>query len=75
MPHLLEPAKFTDDDLRAEMEAAFQPEYIIFLPESVEIAFPTGTLPSQEHCYMIGMDINEEIYEILRDWAVPRIAE
>ncbi len=75
LPHLLELAKFTDTDLQAEMEAVFQPEYIIFSPESVEIAFPAGTLPSQEHCYMIGIDINEELCEILNDWAVPRIAE
>lgn len=72
---LLDAAKLTDADLRAEMEAAFRPEYIIFFPENVEIAFPAGTLPSQEHCYMLGLDVKEEVRGILQDWAVPKFVE
>lgn len=72
---LLDCAKLTDDDLRAEMEAAFRPEYITFFPENIEVAFPAGTLPSQEYSYMLGLDVNEEVREILQDWAVPQLAE
>ncbi len=72
---LLDCEKLTDNDLRAEMEAAFRPEYITFFPENIEVAFPAGTLPSQEHCYMLGLDLNEEVREILLDWAVPELEE
>ena len=57
------------------MEAAFKPEYITFFSENVGVAFPAGTLPSQDHCYMLGIDINEELCGILHEWAVPQIVE
>lgn len=75
LQNLLDLAKVTDNDLQAELEAAFRPEYITFFTENIEVAFPAGTLPSQEHCYMLGIDVNEELCEILNDWAVPQLME
>lgn len=72
---LLDLAKLSDNDLRSEMETVFKPEYITFFPENIEVAFPAGTLSGQEHCYMLGIDVNEELCEILQEWAVPELAE
>lgn len=72
---LLDLAKLSDNALRSEMETVFKPEYITFFPENIEVAFPAGTLSGQEHCYMLGIDVNEKLCEILQDWAVPKLAE
>lgn len=72
---LLDLAKLSDNALRSEMETVFKPEYITFFPENIEVAFPAGTLSGQEHCYMLGIDVNEKLCEILQDWAVPELAE
>lgn len=57
--------------LRAEMEAAFEPEYIVLFPDTLEVSFPSGTLPSEEYDYMLGLDYDEGVREILHDWAIP----
>jgi hypothetical protein len=62
---ILDIAQVTDPVLRAEMEKAFSAEYIVLFQDNLEVSFPAGTLPSQEHCYMIGLDYNEEICKIL----------
>ena len=62
-----------DEALRAEMRAAFRPEYIFPQPEHLTLYFPTGSLPSQEHSYIIGLDYagHEGLKDLLQDWALP----
>ena len=59
-----------DAALRAEMEAALRPEYIILFPDNLEVTFPQGTLLSQEHSYGFGLDY-EEYRDALQSWAIP----
>lgn len=68
---ILDSAQITDVVLRAEMEKAFAPEYIILCPDNLEVSFPAGTLPSQEQAYMLCLDYNEELSRILNTWAIP----
>jgi len=35
------------------------------------VCFNKGTLPSEEHGYMLGLDYDERLLEILQPWAVP----
>jgi len=58
------------DSLRAKMEPALKPEYIILFPENLEVTFPQGTLPSHEHCYSFGLDYNK-LRSVLQTWAIP----
>ena len=53
------------------MEQAFDWNNILFFPESLEINYPEGTLKSQEHSYLIGLDYDDALLSILNDWAVP----
>lgn len=55
----------------AEMKAALKEEYIILWDESIEISFPKGTLPSQEHSFIISADYTDEIKAIMHPWAIP----
>ncbi|WP_143162380.1 hypothetical protein [Sporobacter termitidis] len=59
-----------DPSLRAEMEAALKPEYIILFPNNLEVTFPQGALPSQEFRYGIGLDYNK-LRAVLQPWAIP----
>jgi len=59
-----------DSSLRREMEAALKPEYIVLFPESLEVTFPRGTLPSQDYSYSVGLDY-EELRKVLQPWAIP----
>lgn len=59
-----------DSTLKNEMEAALKPEYIIMFPKRLEISFPHGTLPSQEHSYGTGFDYFE-LLDVLQYWAIP----
>lgn len=59
-----------DTDFIAEMESAMKSEYIIFFPNHLEINFPQGTLPSQEHSYGIGIEYGD-LKDLLYDWAIP----
>lgn len=72
---LLDLAGVTGSTLRAEMEAAFRPEYIILFPGNLEIFFPQGTLPSQESGYMLALDYDAALRELLQPWAIPRQEE
>lgn len=69
---ILDIAGVTDPVLRKEMEAAFQPESIILFQDNMQVCFQQGTLPSQEHTYMLGLDYDEKLAEILNEWAVPQ---
>lgn len=57
--------------LKADMLAAIKPEYIILWNENIEIAFPAGVLPTEEHCYLIGIDYTDEIKAVMHPWAIP----
>lgn len=72
---ILDRAGITDPVLRAEMEAAFKPEHIILFTDNLELSFPEGTLPSQEHSYMLGLDYDEGLSDILNEWAIPEPIE
>ncbi len=65
-------AAVTEPTLRQEMEMAFKPEYIILFPGNLEICFQRGTLPSQEHTYMLDLDYDGRLLEILNEWVIPR---
>lgn len=68
---ILEIVGVTDLSLREEMEKAFKPESIILFPDNLEVCFPQGSLPSQEYSYMIGLDYDDKLSEILNQWAIP----
>ncbi len=59
--------------LRAEMRAAFRPEYILPQEDHLALHFPAGSLPSQEHSYIIGLDYagHQGLKDLLQDWALP----
>lgn len=71
MQTILDIADITNPDLRKEMENAFVPENIIFFPDNLEVCFQQGTLPSQEHAYLLGLDYDDRLCAILYPWAVP----
>ena len=60
-----------DPSLRAEMEAAFRPEYVTVYPDALWIHFHEGSLPSQPYKYLIVIPYNEECKYLMADWAVP----
>lgn len=72
---ILDSSGVTEPNLRNEMETAFQPEYILLLPQCMEVTFPAGTLPSHESTYILALDYKEDLLSILHDWAVPDDAE
>ena len=53
------------------MQAAFRPEWLLISPHGVEINFPSGTLPSQEHSYMLGLDYTQQLQALLRPGTQP----
>ena len=57
------------------MRAAFQPEYLVFFSNSLQILFLQETLPSQEYAYCVSAEYDDGLREVLHDWAVPVIAE
>ncbi|MBE6895415.1 MAG: hypothetical protein E7483_07475 [Ruminococcaceae bacterium] len=59
------------DKFRAEIKAAFKPEYIVLWNESMEISFPAGSLPTEDHCYIVGIEYTDEIKAIMHPWAIP----
>ena len=63
-----------DSVLRMEMQAALRPEYIAFHSDRLDITFPRGTLPSQEHSAGWGLDY-QELDGLLQPWAIPEEPE
>lgn len=72
---ILDIAEVSDPVLRKEMEAAFKPEYIVMFQDHLEVCFTQGTLPSQEHTYMLGLDYDDKLTEVLNEWAIPQSRE
>ena len=59
------------DTQKAEIRDAFNPNYIILQDEGMDIAFPKGTLPSQENTYILSIKYTDEIKAIMHPWAIP----
>lgn len=69
---ILDIAGITDPVLRKEMDAALKPEHIVLFQSNLEVSYPRGTLPSQENTYILTLDYNESLRQILNDWAIPK---
>ncbi len=67
---LLKLSQITDIELLIEMENALKPEYIILFPDTLEITFPRGTLPSQEYSCILGIDY-DDLDGVIQTWAIP----
>lgn len=67
---LLEANRIADPVLRSEMETALTPERVVLFPDSISLSFERGSLPSQEHDYILSTGI-ADLPGLLRDWAVP----
>lgn len=61
----------TEPGLRPEMEAAFDPAFLVFFPDHLQLSFPEGSLPSHESSYLLSLEYDEQLRGILRDWAIP----
>lgn len=67
---LLQASQITDKQLILEMSKAIKPEYFILFPDNLEISFPQGSLPSQEHLYLLSIDY-EDLDGVIHNWAIP----
>lgn len=67
---LLQAAQIEDRQLILEMSEVIEGEYITLFSNNLEISFPQGSLPSQDHLYMLGIDY-DELEDIIYDWAIP----
>ena len=59
-------------EVQCEMLAAFRTEYLSFWSDYVMLTFPAGTLPSQEYTYLVSVDYDAGLSDILQPWAVPQ---
>lgn len=74
---ILKCSKISDPVLEQEMFEALRPEYILFYPNTLEVRFPNGTLPSKEEkdqsYASFAFDWSEKaIKEIVYEWAIPK---
>ena len=67
----LDAAQLTEQPLRTEMEAAFRPEYAIFLSDGMELSYPQGSLPSQEYSFIVHEDYIPDLLPLFQPWALP----
>ena len=68
---VLDAAGVTEQPLRREAEAAFRLEYLRLSDTGIDIQYPVGTVPSQEHSWGIFQDYDETILSLIQPWAVP----
>ena len=68
---LLDLAGITDPAQREAMVSAFDAGNLVFFPEHLELSFPQGSLPGQEHSTLIGLEYEEGLRGLLVDGAVP----
>lgn len=71
---LLDAAQIEDATLVSEMEKALKDECVILFPDNLEISFPQGVLPSQEHSIIVGIDY-ADLQGIIKNWAIPYSAK
>ena len=69
---LLDLAQITDPTLRAEMAAAFRPEYMLFYSSNLEVFLPRGSVPSAGTAWGFGLDYDDNLRTIFHDWALPK---
>ena len=68
---LLDLADLQDEQLKQEMEQAFEPENLVFYPDFAELHFPVGSLPSQEYSWRLILEYDKGLGDIMQDWAIP----
>ena len=68
---LLDLARITEQPLRSEVEAAFQPEYMRLYSGGLEVFLPKGALPSEGTSWGFGMDYNDGLRAVFQEWALP----
>ena len=68
---LAEIGKIDDSALIADMEAAFQPEYVTVSQNYLEVNFPAGSLSAYDTAFGMGFEYSDEIRDLLHPWAVP----
>ena len=61
-----------EPEAKREMLAAFRMEYLSFWSDYVMLAFPAGTLPSQEYTCLVSVDYAAGLSDILQPWAIPQ---
>ena len=72
LPKLIEISGLDDAALIEEMEQSFIPEYVVFLPDYLEITFPESALPAYGVSSAMAIDLmDEELLKLLQPWAVP----
>ena len=57
--------------LQKEIKSAIKGEYLLFYPDRLEIAFPKGVLPSQEHSFSIILEYEQSLIDIMQKRALP----
>ena len=62
----------SEPEVQCEMLAAFRTEYLSFWSDYVMLTFPAGTLPSQEYIYLVTVDYDAGLSDILQPWAIPQ---
>lgn len=60
-----------DPMLKEEMTTAFQMEYLTIQQDGLQLAFPQGTLPSQDANYHVTLAFNDGCQALLQPWALP----
>jgi len=71
---LLDAAQIEDTTLVSEIDNALKDECVILFPDNLEISFPQGVLPSQEHSFIVGIDY-ADLQGIIQNWAIPYSAK
>lgn len=66
----LDQAGVEDEGARDQMEAALQPENILFLQDTVQFYFPQGTLPGEGEDRLLSVHY-DQLEGLLWDWAIP----
>ena len=61
----------TDNQLKAEMKQALQPEWLVFDPDALRIEFPAGSLPSESLSYHIRIAYSDGLDAFMQPWALP----
>ena len=61
-----------EPEAKREMLAAFRMEYLCFWNDYIMMAFPAGTLPSQENTCLVSVDYTAGLSDILQPWAIPQ---
>ena len=67
---LLTLAELNDTALQAEMMEALKAEYILLRSDELQIYFPMGSLPSEEHIHIIAVPY-KQLQGIMHSWAIP----